>query len=137
MNQIEISVSGTPVATMSKSTIADSLKSMKNALATDGASPDILLRGWATCEALARYLLPTFFSKPQSPGRIIERLAFEGFITPSEADVLRKLAKIRNSFVHGDLEQAVVISDLETFIQILTILFDFEPDTRTENAVSA
>lgn len=127
MNQLERSVSGVSVTMMSKKSIADSIKSMDQALAVSGSSPDVLLRGWATFEALARYLNPEDFGKPQSPGRLVEKLAFEGYVTPSEADVLRSLATIRNSFIHGDLNQSVSYTELETFIRILRIISDFEP----------
>ena len=126
MNQLERSVSGLSVTMMTKNSIADSIKSMEQALAAGGASPEILLRGWATFEALARYLMPEEFSKPQTPGRLVEKLAFEGYVTPSEADLLRRLAAIRNSFIHGDLNQSVSNTELETFIGILRIMSGFE-----------
>ena len=74
-----------------------------------------LLRAWATLEALGRVLLPRQFELPQTPGRLVEVLAFEGNVTPGEADLLRALANNRNRFIHGSLDIQVDPSDVVRF----------------------
>jgi len=80
------------------------------------------LIAWATFEALGRALSPQQFARPQTPGRLIETLASNGFVTPSEADILRRLATIRNQFIHGSLNEIVDRAELERFISILRTL---------------
>lgn len=41
--------------------------------------------GWATFEAIARRLMTATFVKPQTPSRLVQQLAQEGYVTPSEA----------------------------------------------------
>lgn len=86
-------------------------------------SPELaLLLGWATFEALARRLAPGMFDKPQSPGRLVEKLAGDGFLTPDEADWLRDLAQLRNRFIHGGLDIQVSPEKIPKFASILEAL---------------
>ena len=78
-----------------------------------------LLRAWATLEALGRKLLPGRFERPQTPGRLVEVLAFEGNVTPTEAELLRNLANNRNRFIHGSLDVEVDPSELARFAETL------------------
>lgn len=78
-----------------------------------------LLVGWATLEALGRKLLPSDLVRPQSPGRVLQFLAQEGWLTPSEADIVRGLVAKRNEYIHGNLQLAVAKNDIERFLQIL------------------
>ena len=78
-----------------------------------------LLMSWAALEALSRQRRPSEFSRPQSPGRIVETLAFEGIIGPSDAAFLRSMAESRNAFVHGDLRQAVSPDQISRFVELL------------------
>ena len=78
-----------------------------------------LLRAWATLEALGRKLLPGKFERAQTPGRLVEVLAFEGNLTPTEADLARNLLTDRNRFIHGSLDVEVDPSDLARFAETL------------------
>lgn len=78
-----------------------------------------LLRAWATLEALGRKLLPGKFERAQTPGRLVEVLAFEGNLTPAEADLARNLLSDRNRFVHGSLDVEVDPSHLARFVETL------------------
>ena len=78
-----------------------------------------LLRAWATLEALGRILLPGRFERAQTPGRLVEVLAFEGNVTPTEADLLRDLVSRRNRFIHGSLDVEVDPSELARFAETL------------------
>ena len=86
-----------------------------------------LLRAWATLEALGRKLLPGKFERPQTPGRLVEVLAFEGNVTPTEAELLRNLANNRNRFIHGSLDVEVDPSELARFAETLKELRDQLP----------
>ena len=81
-----------------------------------------LLLGWAAFEALSRALRPNDFVRPQSPGRLIEQLASNGEILPSDAEFLRSMAMHRNRFIHGDLLQIASKTDVERFITFLKML---------------
>lgn len=78
-----------------------------------------LLMCWAYFEALARSLDPKTFAKPQSPGRVVEKLASMGYIGAKDADFLRSMAENRNKFVHGQLLVTVKIDDIQRFIDLI------------------
>jgi REase_AHJR-like len=87
-----------------------------------GSSEGSLLLAWATFEALARAILPEQFQRPQTPGRLVEILANEGYITPSEADVLRVLGEKRNRLIHGELQTHASKAELGAFTKTLGTL---------------
>lgn len=78
-----------------------------------------LLMGWATFEAAARANMPNEFQRPQTPARLVETLAREGYITPSDADLLRSLADKRNKLIHGDLQVSVTADEIKQFTEVL------------------
>lgn len=81
-----------------------------------------LMLCWATLEALARALQPGTFPRPQTPGRIIERLAGVAYVTASTAEFLRRMATKRNEFVHGQLRTEVDRQDIDKFVGVLQSL---------------
>ena len=87
-----------------------------------GFTESAMLTSWAAFEAIGRRLMAGEFSRPQSPGRLVQVLAKEGHITPDEADTLRQLGEVRNRFIHGELTAAVNRSQVEAFIKILASL---------------
>jgi len=89
-----------------------------------GSSEGSLLLAWATFEALARAILPDRFQRPQTPGRLVEILAKEGYITPSEADFLRVLAEKRNKLIHGELQTHASKAELGNFTKTLGTLLE-------------
>lgn len=94
-------------------------------LAAAGRAKPALLMAWATFEAIGRAILPDRLQRPQTPGRIVEVLAAEGQITPTEADHLRRLAESRSHLIHGGLETSVSEADLQRFVDVLKTLCDF------------
>lgn len=88
-------------------------------LALTGHTEPSLLMAWATFEALARVALNGQFARPQTPGRIVEVLATEGYVTPTEAELLRKLADKRNRLIHGELNVKVSDEELSDFFEVL------------------
>jgi hypothetical protein len=83
-----------------------------------------LLMCWVCTEALSRLMDPDFFARPQSPGRIVERLASGGRITPTEAEFLRSMASMRNAVVHGDLSRHPALPEVTLFSELLKKLLD-------------
>jgi uncharacterized protein YutE (UPF0331/DUF86 family) len=95
-----------------------SLKEIRE-LETSGHVSVALLLAWGTFEAISRRLMSSSFSRPQTPGRLVQSMAQEGYITPSEADRLRGLAQKRNAFVHGNLDLRIDAAEVTAFRQIL------------------
>lgn len=82
-----------------------------------------LLMGWATFEALGRALAANRFRRAQTPRRLVEVLAAEGYLTPTEADTLRRVADKRNRLVHGELIVDLSGDELSAFIRVLETLY--------------
>jgi uncharacterized protein YutE (UPF0331/DUF86 family) len=81
-----------------------------------------MLLCWATLEAIGRRLMHEEFSRPQTPGRLVQGLASKGHVTPDEADFLRISASTRNRLIHGELSTRVNRSDVEAFLEVLELL---------------
>jgi uncharacterized protein YutE (UPF0331/DUF86 family) len=96
----------------------------KNSSQKGEADPPFLM-AWTTLEALGRLLLPKKLGRPQTPETLLDVLAGDGYITPSEADLLRSLKQARNQLVHGMLEQTVSSAELAKFIEVLKLLLTF------------
>jgi hypothetical protein len=84
-----------------------------------------LVMSWAVVEAIGRALLPEKFGRPQTPGRLVELLAYEGYLSPDDADVVRPLIAPRNEAVHGALDTALDEHSLDQFIAILRRLAEY------------
>jgi uncharacterized protein YutE (UPF0331/DUF86 family) len=91
-------------------------------LSRNGHHRPALLIGWAIFEAIARILAERRFAKPQTPARLINVLAEEGFLTPSEFDELKILAEKRNRLVHGEIDTSVNEDEIKSFIKIIEML---------------
>jgi uncharacterized protein YutE (UPF0331/DUF86 family) len=109
------------VSPVSVAAIETSIRSVEK-LASEGSATPALLMCWAIFEALARLLAPEKFRRPQTPGRLVETLANGGYVTPSEAEFLRQMARLRNQLVHGDLEKQVGEADVRKFLTVLSEL---------------
>jgi uncharacterized protein YutE (UPF0331/DUF86 family) len=81
-----------------------------------------LLLGWATVEAMARLLATKHFQRPQTPGRLVQVLATEGILTPTEADDLRSLVEKRNKFIHGELHTRITRAEIDRIESILSTM---------------
>jgi hypothetical protein len=112
------------IAGASRDVIEQSMRAVEE-LTADGRTRPALLMGWATFEAIGRAILPEKLQRPQPPGRLTEVLAAEGYITPNEADHLRRLAESRNHLIHGGLETSVSGADLHRFVDVLKTLCSF------------
>jgi hypothetical protein len=86
-----------------------------------------LVLGWSALDGTARALLPDRLARPQPPASLIEVLAGEGYITPSEADSLRIAAGVRNEAAHGQLDVAVEAKHLDGLLAALRTLASFLP----------
>ena len=75
-----------------------------------------LIAGWATLEAAARTLMPERLGRPQPSSKLIEVLAGEGALTPSEADNVQNIARLRNAAAHGSLDTVINEADVEAVL---------------------
>jgi uncharacterized protein YutE (UPF0331/DUF86 family) len=112
-----------PIEPASAKDIAKSIELIEG-LGRESLFAPALVMAWATLEGLGRALLPDRFPRPQTPGRLVEVLAGEGYVTPSEADRLRPLAKVRNQLIHGGLRARVGSKDIESFTSVLRTLLE-------------
>jgi hypothetical protein len=94
------------------------------ALAAQGHLGPSLLLAWATFEALARAVVSGEFQRPQTPGRLVQVLAQGGYLTPTEADKLRRLAEKRNKLIHGDLQVRVSKAEVKRFARVLDTMLE-------------
>jgi hypothetical protein len=109
--------SGSNVPVASKQTIAEHLDRFDASLDAMGFTA-ALLTGWALFEAAARALLPSSLTRPQPPANLIEILASDGYVTPDEADRLRRLSRTRNQVAHGRLDLTPSRDDVTLLIAI-------------------
>lgn len=114
-------VSDAEIHAASKFDIAEQLAEV-HALNADGHLVASLLMGWAVLEALARFALVDQLAKPQTPGSVLERLAFEGYVSPSEADQIRTLVALRNKLAHGDLTIRLNQDLIDRFVAIIDLV---------------
>ncbi len=89
-----------------------------------GHSDAAFLLSWAVLEALGRTLFEEKLRRPQTPGRLVEVLATEGVLSPSEADIARSLIPRRNQLVHGGLDAGVSREDAQALQTILHTIID-------------
>lgn len=96
-------------------------------VAYDAVGPTAaLLTAWSVFEAVARSLIPIGLTRPQQPVRLIEVLASEGYVTPDEADTLRRLGQVRNEAAHGRLDVAVSQEDLARLVDVIRTLLKLQ-----------
>jgi uncharacterized protein YutE (UPF0331/DUF86 family) len=110
-----------PIELASAKDIARTIKTIEH-LTSEGMQAPALVMAWAVLEALGRALLSDKFVRPQTPGRLVEVLAGEGYVTPTEADRLRELIAARNQIVHGALQAKVTAKDIKGFPSVLNTL---------------
>ena len=110
-----------PIRSQTPSLIRTRISEIK-ALCKNGHFSPAFLLAWATFEAIGRLLLPEKFERPQTPGRVVDVLAREGYVTPTEADCLRELVEKRNKLVHGDLKARILERDVAQMISVLNML---------------
>jgi len=97
------------------------------------AEPEMaLVHAWATLEAAARWRWPDRLAFPQMPARLVELLAYEGYLMPKEQQLLRAVQKLRTRVAHGDLTAMVTSEDVRTVIQAVRLLLDHAPANAAE-----
>jgi len=94
------------IVVISRDLTVESLDRIPKVLDEAGPVPALLM-GWSIFEAAARSLVPEHLGRPQTPNRLLEILASDGYITPEEADFLRCLGRLRNEAAHGRLDAPV------------------------------
>jgi uncharacterized protein YutE (UPF0331/DUF86 family) len=78
-----------------------------------------VMTAWATLEAAGRILAPERLARPQPPVQLVEALASDGHVSPSEADTLRGISEVRNAVVHGELGAAVTPERVDQLLRIV------------------
>jgi len=111
------------IAPESKARIADMLLRLPS-LYRQGGAVAALLTGWSAFEAAARRLMPDDFERPQPPSQMLETLASHGAVTPDEADLLRRLGRLRNQAAHGKLDVMMTEVELEQLIAVTRVLLE-------------
>lgn len=91
-------------------------------LRSDGHFRPSFLLGWAALEAAARAIAETRFGRAQTPGRLVQVLGEEGYLTPDETDAVRSLTEKRNRLVHGTLDAPVDGNDVDQLVRALEAL---------------
>ena len=109
------------VEIQSPATIRNRISEIRE-LSDSGHNGPALLLAWAAFEAIGRALVAKQFERPQPPGRLVQVMAGDGFLTPTEADYLRLLAEKRNRLTHGGLQTRVTKAELDRFAVILATL---------------
>jgi len=125
--------------TMTPQAITDQANRLLDIFDTAGPIP-ALLTAWSLVEAASRLLMPEAFSRRQTNGSLMERLAFEGWVTPDEAEFLRPLGRLWNRAAHGDLDVKVTRQDIAALADIVRLLLDLaarEAETSAKDAVGA
>jgi uncharacterized protein YutE (UPF0331/DUF86 family) len=117
---------GTAIEVASRPVILGAIQRVLD-LKKEGHKLPALIMAWATLEAIGRALLPAQFRRPQTPGRLTEVLASQGYLTPAEADMLRAVIPMRNAAVHGGLDSVIDEQQLEQFVAVLQTLVEFLP----------
>jgi len=81
-----------------------------------------LMMAWSALEAASRVLLPQNLARPQTANRLIEALASEGVMTPSEADSLRKAIASRNAVTHGHFAVPITEEEVDRIVAAATVI---------------
>jgi len=105
------------IPVVSKQTITEHLDHLEASVDVMGPTA-ALLTGWSVFEAASRAVLPASLKRPQPPARLIETLASEGYVTPDEADMLRRLSRTRNEVAHGRLDLVPTWDDVAGLIAV-------------------
>ncbi len=108
-----------PVA--SAEVIEEHLARIEHAFEVMGPASAVLT-AWAVFEAAARSLIPIDLERPQTPARLLETLASNGYVTPDEAVMLRLLGQIRNGIAHGRLDIMPTREQVEGLIDVTRTL---------------
>ena len=105
------------IPVVSKQIVSEHLDRLEASIDAMGLTA-ALLTGWAVFEAAARALLPSSLTRPQPSARLIETLAWEGYVTPDEADLLRRLSRTHSEVAHGRLDLTPSRDDVTLLIAV-------------------
>lgn len=112
-----------------KGNVLDIVDAASSLMDEAGGIPS-LLTAWAAFEGASRLLLPDQLLRAQTPGRLVETLASQGYVTPDEADVLRRCAQLRNRVAHGDFNASLDRGDVTKLISIIKDLLSNDENGR-------
>jgi uncharacterized protein YutE (UPF0331/DUF86 family) len=81
-----------------------------------------LMMAWAALEAAGRALLPQNLARPQPANKLIEALASEGVVTPTEADSLRRAISLRNATTHGHFAVPITEKEVDEVVAAASLI---------------
>jgi hypothetical protein len=90
-----------------------------------------LLTAWAAFEAVGRALAPDRLARAQTPTRLLEVLASDGYVTPDEADKLREISQLRNKAAHGGFGVTVTEAHLNQLVATIKSLLSMLRDSNS------
>jgi len=109
-----------PVRPPSMHRLVEELSEIDRLIGADHLRAAFILE-WAALEAATRAseAQPGTPKPAMGPGQLVETLASGGLVGQEEARRLRKLARIRNAVVHGDLSATVDLEDTKFLRSII------------------
>lgn len=120
----------------SREVVERQIDTLPKVLEESGPVP-ALLTAWSVFEAAARLLLPEALRHAQTSSRLVEVLASDGYVTPTEAELLRHLGQRRNSAAHGSLGVELTSGELEDLIAIIRTLLGLIPSLERSSRMKA
>lgn len=117
------------IAVADKESIQRVVANLSQIRETAGGVP-ALLTAWAALEAVGRVLVPNLLARPQTPLRLLEVLASEGYLAPDEADAMREIVHLRNRVAHGHFRDAVTGAHLDRITETIRTLVTMWPDQK-------
>lgn len=107
-----------PLPVQTKDQIRAAIAEIEKLRSQSHFRPSFLL-GWAALEAAARAVAEPRLGRAQTPGRLVQVLGEEGYLTPDETDAMRSLVEKRNHLVHGTLDAPVSGEDVDALVRAL------------------
>ncbi len=122
------------IQAVSLGTVVEALDGLLRIYDEAGPVPG-LLTGWSVFEAAARLLVHHDVGRSPAAAQLLQDLASDGYITPEEADQLRRLAGLRSEAAHGRLDVAVTRNDMERLVEITQVMLrSVDPDETVASA---
>jgi uncharacterized protein YutE (UPF0331/DUF86 family) len=86
---------------------------------------------FAALEAASRALLPQSLARPQPANKLVEVLASEGAVTPSEAESLRYAVGLRNAVAHGGFSLPISEQEVEQVVAMARVIIELVKEPRS------
>lgn len=118
------SIGGVPPT---REALVATLQSLPGIFESAGPVP-ALLTAWAAFEAAARLLLPARLERLQPAGHLVDILASDGVITPTESRIVREISQLRNRAAHGDFNVDFGPGQLAALVGVVKSILEMPPE---------